>query len=318
MWQVEPRADFTLGTSSPSAALGWAAAHHGSRPALALPDGAMSFKDIDESARSLAGGLARQGVGVGSRVALWMGNGPDWVTLFFALSRLGAVVIPLNTRLTADELTEVIQRASPQLLICDPDQFGGDHWPMLTDVIGRVNHRPAAAGLSVFSAGSLVSGVRALSELRAPVRDSEEPQSHEAAMILFTSGSTSSPKGVVLRSGAIVRNAFNTGQHLGFRETDVMFSPMPFFHAGGSVLSLLSAVTHGTCLVTMDAFDPRRAVDLIDEHRCTIHIGMDVMYLKETQASNFTPARVASLRTGWIAGTGDGPMRVFRDRKSVV
>lgn len=137
------------------------------------------------------------------------------------------------------------------------------------------------------------------------------PRQH-VAVINFTSGSTAGPKGVMLRGEAMVRNGHNCSLRMGLEAGDRLFSAMPFFHTGGSVLSLLSATTVGASLYTTHHFNPVTAVKTIAEEKCTAQVGMDVMFIKEGTIDGFRQSDVSTLRTGWIAaGSRSSAQRAY-------
>jgi fatty-acyl-CoA synthase len=275
-----------------------------SRAAFVCGDEEVTYQDVADLATSAERRLRDAGVGHGDRVALWMANSADFLGWYFGCARIGAVLVPLHTRSTADEIEVFLQVAPPSILVVG-EGIGG---PRPAEVERVLAHR-ALRELGVSTTDSVLrpppaDAVHAISSGWVPAPD-------DRFLIKFTSGSSGTPKGVQLAHAQIVRNAYNVGSRLGLEPGDMFFSPMPFYHSGGSILTILTAFGHGATIVSLRRFDPDDALAAIQEHRCTSHIGMDVMYLKEMNAQSFKREALTSLRTGWIAGLSDAAWRVW-------
>jgi fatty-acyl-CoA synthase len=180
---------------------------------------------------------------------------------------------------------------------------------------GPGSPRPAEVDALVSRIRGSGAGPALVDSALKPGRGSDRPgppasRPAETALIKFTSGSTSAPKGVRLAHHSIVRCAHNVGLRLGVEPGDVIFSAMPFFHVGGSVLSVLTAFAHGAAVATVPRFDAEQALSSIAEHACTVQIGMDIMFLKELSSPAFSLDAVRTLRTGWVSA----PSRAAAER----
>lgn len=309
-WVIRSDTPLGRGEWTIDQALDAAAARHGARAALIVGDRVWSYGELRSGALRVAAGLHSLGVSRGAKVGVLQNNGLEWVLVYYAVAYLGAVTVPLHTRYTSVEVAHVLRDAEVSTLF-----VGERYYPKMREICpdltgaatGKLRAEMLPALKTVIAFGPPQPHTLEFEALLAHREDEVGPRPRNGAddvvMIKYTSGSTRFPKGVVLRHGKVLRNAFNAGERFALTPEDKIFSAMPFYHAGGSILTLLTALAHGASAVTLDHFDPDQALDAIESNRCTIHLGMDVMYLKESASPRFTTARIKSLRTGWIAAS---------------
>jgi fatty-acyl-CoA synthase len=278
-----------------------------------------TYGDVRSRSLALAGGMIAMGVRPGDRIGVLANNGIEWLLIYMATAYLGATLVPVHTRYTPLEIGHVLRqsevstlfiggRYQARLFECDPGLRTADgrairsgELPQLARLVGIGGQSSCGVPFEVAADGNaaLVVSMRYL------------VQPTDRLLIKYTSGSTRAPKGVMLLHGNVLRNATNVGQRLGMSPDDLLFSALPFYHAGGSILSVLMALSYGACVVTLDHFDSEMALDAIERHRCTVHIGMDVMYLKMASSPSYDKARIASLRTGWITASPEVARLVY-------
>jgi fatty-acyl-CoA synthase len=233
----------------------------------------------------------------GDRVVLWMTNMPEWIVTSFATMRLGATVVPINTFLKPAEVQYVIAHSGARHLVMI-DAFRKLRPPrMLAELCPEfvserkpgflsVRNLPDLRNVVIFArSGGRHEGAFDLAELEADGTSNDEArqiadrmefeaQGSDLGMIKYTSGSTGFPKGAMLEQGGIVANGTLHSRRIGVGGSDVFFSMMPFFHAGGSVWGLMTMMTNGGTLVFTEAFNPTQAVELIDSERATVLFGV--------------------------------------------
>ncbi|WP_370330008.1 class I adenylate-forming enzyme family protein [Mycolicibacterium hippocampi] len=239
---------------------------HGDRPAVIDPAERITYRELDMVTRELAAGFIESGINKGSRVGLIMPNGVGWVRIAFALSRVGAIPVPLSTLLAPRELTAQLRAASVQHLVA-VEEFRGRRYLDTLETSGlpalRSVRTPAQAdALTAGPAAGLV--VDALSR---GVRPSDP------LVIMFTSGSSGPPKGVRHSHGNAI-GAVRSGLAARCIDADTrLYLPMPFFWVGGFGGGLLSSLVAGATLVTEPTPEPGSTLRLLEAERVTLFRG---------------------------------------------
>ena len=219
-----------------------------------------SFAELDRQATRLARQLATAGVQQGHRVALLAANGLAYVAFVHALTRLGAILVPLNLRLSLEELCWQVRDVHASLLVYDADNA------QLAREIGRAVPQLPLAAL----AGGLESGETVLSEWAdkdVPLRtliDLDAPQA-----ILYTSGTTGQPKGAIITYGMQWWNAIGSALNLGHSPADRWLACLPLFHIGGLSI-LMRSVIYGISVMLHKRFDPLSVNQALFEEKITI------------------------------------------------
>lgn len=229
--------------------LAWRAAVTPERVAVRWRGGMLTFRELNEQADRLGRQLAGLGVQAGDRVATYVGNRIELVALVHAVSRLGAVLVPLNVRLTRGELAPLLQEVEPRLLLLEANTYQ--------------EGRAAASALS--STVILNLDDEALQELpEAGVSLRREIDLEAIHTIVFTSGTTERAKGVVLTFGNHWWNALGSQLNLGVQPEDSWLLCLPLFHVGGLSI-LFRSVLGGFAVVLHERFDAREANRALEE-----------------------------------------------------
>jgi fatty-acyl-CoA synthase len=298
-------------------ALAAVAAWRPGKPALVQDGRALSFGELHRQAAALAGGLAAIGVAPGSPTVVLMDNCLEWPVTFFALALAGSPVVPLNSRFVAREMAYVLRHSGAGCLVA-ADRFGRTTLAERLAEIAPSIERQHRTALAVDELPALRRVVRIGGAGPVPwawdwadlVRAGGPAAGGGPAavgLIQYTSGTTGFPKGVMLRQDQILRNAWAVGSRLGLRATDVMYSPMPFFHVGGAVLSVLFTVQRGATLVFPERFDPEHMLETIEREACTVTAGVETMFRRLMEHPRYERFRGPTLRAGW----GAGPREIF-------
>ena len=262
--------------------------------ALVTRDVRLSYEQLYAMARGAAGFMQAQGLRRGDHVAILMGNDEKWLALFYGAALIGAVTVPVNTRFKAAEIDFCLKKSDAKALFYVKSFLNIDFESMLAGI------KP---GLSFDVSSSFPQEY--LVEREGTV-DSGDP-----ILIQFTSGTTAYPKGAMLTHNSMLRDAWEAGTRIGVRREDRYFNCRPFFHAAGSTLSALMALTHGCCLVTLPTFDAGGALEMMERERCTLISGNDTLFQMLMGHADF-PKRKLSLRGGWAAA-GPQTMRRIMD-----
>ncbi len=219
-----------------------------------------SFAELNRQATRLARQLATIGVQEGQRVALLAANGLVYVAFVHALTRLGAILVPLNLRLSLEELCWQVRDVRASLLVYDADNA------QLAQEIGRAVPQLPLAALS----GSSEIGQTALSKLPekdVPLRALIDLDALQA--ILYTSGTTGQPKGAIITYGMQWWNAVGSALNLGHYPADRWLACLPLFHIGGLSI-LMRSVIYGISVVLHKKFDPVRINQALFEEKISI------------------------------------------------
>jgi fatty-acyl-CoA synthase len=289
----------------------WLAAEHGDAPAVLTSNDRLSFAELNAFASEIAGAIRAAGLGCGARVGLLLGNGPDWLKICFGASMAGAVVVPLSTWSTRDELAFLLEDAKIELLFVASEFGSRDFGADISEL--------AAAGQvipRVILLGDAKHGFEAFGEFLTgtePMGDLWPDQSGDDALILYTSGSTSTPKGVRLVHGHIVENGFHIGERQGLRMGDRVFLSAPLFWSYGGANALPAAFSHAAALVLCEKFEAAQALHLIAQQECTGIYTLPAMTSAMVRSPAFRSDLTKTLRTGvTIGGVEDFTLAVMK------
>ncbi len=208
--------------------------------ALASPDVVVTFVELDRASSQVANGLLASDCRPGDRVVYLGGNSPQFLQVAFGAMKAGAVFTPLNTRLSVSEISEILADAEPRVVVIDEASAG------LTDAV-RVAVGPVALVLSgVGGPRDEFADWRDLSSAADPRRDL---QAEDTVLIMFSSGTTGRPKGVMLSSRNLACGLYLMNQLVEMDERSVCSAPVPFFHVSGLGLALVSILNGARLLL---------------------------------------------------------------------
>ncbi|WP_326547445.1 class I adenylate-forming enzyme family protein [Mycolicibacterium sp. ND9-15] len=264
------------------------AAEHGAKPMVIDPSTRITYTELDATTAELAAALVSAGVGKGSRVGLIMPNRAEWVRIAIAVTRVGAVLVPLSTLLQPPELAAQLGMASVQFLVT-VEEFRGHHY--LEDLSAEPANLPALR--EIWRADRLPSGGSApVDEIAAAVTPSD------TLAIMFTSGSSGPPKGVIHSHGNAL-GAVRSGLAARCISADTrLYLPMPFFWVGGFGSGILSALLAGATLVTEEIPRPETTLRLLERERVTLFRGWPDQAEALARQAPTVGADLSSLRPG--------------------
>lgn len=300
-----------------SAALKRASAIAPDVEAIVASDGRLTFRELAQKVETARATLAKTGIRKGDHVGLCLGNSADWLVIFFAIGSLGAVTVPINTRFVASEMAYALRQSRVTTLITCDRFLKIDFIAMLKDICPGVGgHLPDEALPDLKQVLVIGDDVpKAAQSWRAlcaqeyqPVEPCDEPD--DILLIQYTSGTTSFPKGVLLRHRNMLPNGYFSGMRMGLRPGDRFHSARPFFHVAGTTLSIISCLQHAVTLVSMDRFEPGEALRLMEAERCTHFSGNDTMALMLLSHPDL-PSRDLNLRGAWLAASPSIVRRVI-------
>ena len=260
------------------------------RCAIKFGDTEISRRALFQRADALAGFLHHRGVRRGDRVALLMDNHPDFFTVFWAVVRSGAVFVPLSPRLAAAERDEIVQRAEPRVIVTS------------TALAGRLSAGAGQPEVVIMGTADFESGVLAAGRYQGPRL---QLALDDPLAILFTSGTTGKPKGVVITHGAVLFMTMDLIIGAGLGTDDVHLVSLPLCFTGGLLSSSMMVFHTGATMVLEPAFDPARALHVIEAERVTVMLGVPTIYRMMRNDPAFAAADLSSLRAGQLRGRTD-------------
>ena len=295
-----------------------AAAAFGEREALCFNDQRWSFRGLAEDVDRAARGLMALDVQPGEKVSVWLNNRPEFIQLMFAVIKIGAVLIPVNTRLRANDMDYVLKQSNSGTLIAEERSGPVDYLAMVHELLpGLPEADPAALAfaaypdlrrLILFAEGPRPGTLHWPELLRMAEQVSPEALAERAAgvspddtaYIMYTSGTTGFPKGV-MHAHAIIRNVTDRVNRLAITPDDVILMYLPLFHVFGFGEGPLVSLVSGARQVLTGTFDAEECLDLIQRERATLAHGFDLHFRDLMLAQERSPRDVSSLRTGLLA-----------------
>jgi long-chain acyl-CoA synthetase len=267
-------------------------------PAIKQGDTILSYAALDGAASRLATLLAGRGVNRGDRVALIMPNVAYFPIAYYAILRLGAVVVPMNPLLKAGEIAFAWSDSGAKVAVVFPlfaEEAQKAAGTTGTDVIVTVPQEFERRLTGTEPTDAVV-----------PVDPSD------TAVILYTSGTTGQPKGAELSHANLRSNALTTIETLMPNGPgDVLFGGLPLFHSFGQTCGLNAAMAGGACLALLPKFDGEQALRIVDEDRVTIFLGVPTMYMALLAVNNPQRFNTSTVRVG-ASGGASLPVEVLK------
>ena len=272
----------------------------------------LRYPEFRAEARRFARGLHALGVRRGDKVAILMGNRPEWLIADFAVLALGAVMVSLNTWATRRELAWMLDHSETSVLVTVDRFLGQDYTGALGEAtaageLPKLRHvvRIAPDGRELPGGVSWESVIEAGESVPESVIDEAQAavEPPDVACILYTSGSTSTPKGVQLQHYALIENMWHIGERQHLRAGDRLWLAVSLFWGLGCENALFALMTHAGTIVLQERFEAGEAIDLIEREGCTVVYATPNMVRAIAEHPGCRPDRLASLRTGVTIGT---------------
>ena len=264
----------------------------------------LSFRALNDRCNRLANAFNSAGVKKGERIGFLLMNSAEFMEAYFAAAKIGAVVVPLNWRLVPDELEFILKDSGTKRLI-----FGDE----FLDTVKELHSRGAKTGvidwLQVVAEKDLLPFAHSYGEFRdsaAALEPTIGAESDDMLYIMYTSGTTGLPKGVVHTHNTSIWAVITVSATTYFHEEDRFLGALPMFHVG-ALMPLTLNVYRGATSVVMRSFDPKRAWELIQDERLTSGLAVPAMLNFMLQVADFERYDITSLR--WIL-SGAAPVPV--------
>jgi len=288
----------------------------GDRVAVVDGDTRLTYAELLEWARAFAAALVSAGVSPGDRVSIWAFNSVEWIVCALGIWHSGAVLVPINTRFKGKEAADILSRSHAKLLVTVTGFLGADYVAMLRSaqidlpdleaiVVARGEAPESAQALAAFLAGA-GNEARTEADARASNVRPEDP-----ADILFTSGTTGTPKGVVQTHNRTVFVATDWTEMTGRRERDRYRMINPYFHMFGLKDGILACAAVGATMLPEPTFDVTRALGRIAKEKVTCFPGAPTLFQSVLDHPERDRYDLSSLRVATI-GAAEIPVELIR------
>ncbi|HEX6158963.1 MAG TPA: AMP-binding protein, partial [Thermoanaerobaculia bacterium] len=253
----------------------------------------LTYAQLDARAEAVAAWLLSLGLQAGDRFGLLAQNSIDFIATFFAAGKIDAIVLPLSTRATAHELAHIAADCGMKVLLYGP----GFEWVESGGVATTV--RKLESGSPVWC--GLPAHPRSL-ETRSGLEAHTTRDPEATYCLLYTSGTTGKPKGVMIPRRQLYWNGYNTAVNWGLREDDVSPIFTPLYHAGGLAAFLIPIFCMGGTIVLHRGFDTTEVWRTIQSERCTVVLGVPTIWKMLMDTPEFAIADLSSVR--WLISGG--------------
>ncbi|MGY1638478.1 long-chain fatty acid--CoA ligase [Geodermatophilus sp. SYSU D00742] len=273
------------------------ASAHGDRPALRMDDAVLTYGQFRADAAAVATGLRARGVAPGDRVGMVLPNVLSFPVVFYGALMAGAAVVPMNPLLKAREVEYYLRDSGARLVVA------------LDSVADAAAEAAGVVGIEAVTVGPTDAGeaLRGTADGDLVARDDGD-----AAVILYTSGTTGPPKGAELTHANLRGNARTTQETLlEATPDDVVMGCLPLFHVFGLTCALNAGVLAGSCLTLLPRFDGAKALQVIERDRVTVFEGVPTMFAAMLHSPDRDRVDVSSLRL-CISGGSAMPVEVMR------
>lgn len=282
--------------------------------------------DVDTFARS----LIAMGVRPGDHVAIWATNIPQWYITFWATTKIGAVLVTVNTAYKIHEAEYLLSQSDTHTLVMIDGYKDSDYIAIMKELCPELETAEKGHPLhikrlpflrNIITCDSQQKGcytweeAMALSD-RVPVeevyRRTNAINKHDVCNMQYTSGTTGFPKGVMLTHYNVVNNGKAIGDCMDLSTADKMMIQVPMFHCFGMVLAMTASMTHGVTMSPIPAFSPKKGLDCINREKITCFHGVPTMFIAMLGHADFEKTDFSHMRTGIMAGS-PCPVKVMED-----
>ena len=281
--------------------------------------------DVDQFARA----LIAMGVKKGDHVAIWATNVPQWYLTFWAATKIGAVLVTVNTAYKIHEAEYLLRQSDTHTLVMidgfkDSDYVGimKELCPELQDSLpGKLHSKRLPVLRNIITIDSQQKGCYTWEHAMGlgdsvPPTEVENRRRHihkdDVCNMQYTSGTTGFPKGVMLTHYNVVNNGKAIGDCMDLSTADKLMIQVPMFHCFGMVLAMTASMTHGTTMCPITAFSPKKGLHCIDQEKITAFHGVPTMFIAMLEHPDFEKTDFSHMRTGIMAGS-PCPVKVMQD-----
>ena len=282
--------------------------------------------DVDTFARS----LVALGVKKGTHVAVWASNIPQWYIAFWAATKIGAVLVTVNTAYKIHEAEYLFKQSDTHTIIMIDGYRDSNYSAIMAELCPELENRKPGEALfskrlpflrNVITVGFEQKGCIKWEDainladsvpLETVYKMASQVDKHDVCNMQYTSGTTGFPKGVMLTHYNVVNNGKCIGDRMDLSTADRMMIQVPMFHCFGMVLAMTASMTHGATLCPLPYFSPKPALACINSEHITAFHGVPTMFIALLEHPDFSKTDFSYMRTGIMAGS-PCPISVMRD-----
>ena len=277
--------------------------------------------DVDNFARA----LISMGVRPGMKVAIWATNVPAWYITFWATTKIGAVLVTVNTAYKIHEAEYLLRQSDTHTLVMIESALDSNYRKIINEICPEIENTKAGSPLhckrlpflrNVITVDYRQKGCLTFDEAMArcdmvPLEEvhrmAANVQPDDVCNMQYTSGTTGFPKGVMLTHYNVVNNGKCIGDRLGLSTADRFLVQVPMFHCFGMVLTMTSSMTHGATLCPLPYFSAKSSLACINQERITAFNGVPTMFIAMFNHPDYRKTDFSHMRTGIMAGAGCPP-----------
>ena len=291
------------------------------KEAIVFNDRRITFRELQYQSNRFAKGLMHLGIRKGDKVSVWMNNNPEWIYAWFGSAKTGAVLVSFNTRFKSKELEYILSQSDSTTIIFKDSVYKTNYFEMFTELCPELKFS-AKGGLSnqkfpmlknvicvasksfsgAFSfEGVIIEGEEHVSDRRLQQRQ-DSVKHDDIVLMQYTSGTTSFPKGCMTAHGQVIMDVLAMGKNMAIASDDKIYCALPFNHVGGLLITLFMGILAGATVVLTEHFEPRAALEIIQEEKCTAMNGVETTWLEMYNHPQFDQFDIRTLKKGWAIG----------------
>ncbi len=293
-------------------------------------DYARTYREFRDEVDVFARALLSMGVKRGDKVSIWATNVPQWFLTFWAATRIGAVLVTVNTAYKIHEAEYLLRQSDTHTLVMIDGFKDSDYVSIIKEICPELESHDPSKPLhckrlpflrNVITIDSEQKGCQTFEQAMA--RAEETPiemvhqrmatlNRHDVCNMQYTSGTTGFPKGVMLTHYNVINNGKTIGDRMDLSTADRFLIHVPMFHCFGMVLSMTASVTHGSTMCPLSAFSPKASLEVVQKEKITACNGVPTMFIAMLEHENFAKTDFSHMRTGIMAGS-PCPIPVMQD-----
>ena len=284
-----------------------------------------TYEEFREDVDNFARALVSMGVRPGMKVAIWATNVPAWFITFWATTKIGAVLVTVNTAYKIHEAEYLLRQSDTHTLVMIESALDANYRQIINEICPEIATNKAGSplhckrlpflrnvitvdfkqkGSLTFEEAMARSNMVPLEEIQ---RMAANVQPDDVCNMQYTSGTTGFPKGVMLTHYNVVNNGKCIGDRLGLSTADRFMVQVPMFHCFGMVLTMTSSMTHGATLCPLPYFSAKSSLACINQERITAFNGVPTMFIAMFNHPDYRKTDFSHMRTGIMAGAGCPP-----------